>query len=151
VPNGQSVGSEKYQYKLAWLAALREHLRLELAAAPLLAVTGDFNVAPADADVHDPAAWAGQIMCSEPERAAFGGLLGLGLQDTFRRFPQAEKSFTWWDYRMGAFRRNLGLRIDHVLASAALAEKCQSCQIDKGPRRLERPSDHAPLVATFAD
>lgn len=151
VPNGQSVGSDKYEYKLRWFTALREYLRAELAAHPLLAVTGDYNVAPADEDVHDPAAWAGQVLCSEPERAAYRDLLGLGLRDSFRLFAQAEKSFTWWDYRQAAFRRNMGLRIDHVLASAELAKKCESCQIDMTPRRLERPSDHTPLVATFRD
>lgn len=149
VPNGQSVGSAKYEYKLRWYAALREYLASELATFPLLAVTGDFNVAPADEDVHDPAAWAGQILCSDAERAAFRELLALGLKDSFRQFPQEPMSFTWWDYRAGAFRRNLGLRIDHVLVSPALADKCLSCQIDKAPRRLERPSDHTPLVATF--
>lgn len=149
VPNGQSVGSEKYEYKLRWFSALRDYLRTELAAHPLLAVTGDYNVAPAPEDTHDPAVWEGNILCSEPERAALRELLNLGLQDCFRLFPQTDKSFTWWDYRQAAFRRNMGLRIDHVLVSAELAGRCASCQIDAAPRRLERPSDHTPLVATF--
>jgi len=110
---------------------------------------GDFNIAPEDRDVHDPAAWAGHVLCSEPERAAFRRLLDLGLQDTFRLFEQAEPSFSWWDYRAAAFRRNLGLRIDHILASPALATTCTACQVDKAPRRLERPSDHAPVIAEF--
>jgi len=147
VPNGQAVGSEKYAYKLRWLAALRELLRGELARYPRLAVVGDFNVAPTDADVHDPIAWEGQVLCSEPERVAFHELLSLGLRDAFALFPRPDPSYTWWDYRQGAFRRNLGLRIDHVLLSPELAGKCVSFQIDTTPRRLERPSDHAPVVA----
>jgi exodeoxyribonuclease-3 len=111
---------------------------------------GDFNIAPDDRDVHDPAAWAGQVLCSEPERTAFRHLLALGLQDTFRLFPQEDQSFSWWDYRAAAFRRNLGLRIDHILASPALAAACTACRVDKAPRRLERPSDHAPVIAEFA-
>jgi len=146
VPNGQAVGTDKYAYKLRWLAALRDYLRGELARHPRLAVTGDFNVAPTDADVHDPVAWDGRVLCSEPERAAFRALLELGLQDAFTLFPPPPKGrFTWWDYRQFAFRRNLGLRIDHILVSPALAEKCQSFQVDTAPRRLERPSDHAPV------
>ncbi|MBI2382729.1 MAG: exodeoxyribonuclease III [Gammaproteobacteria bacterium] len=151
VPNGQAVGSEKYAYKLGWLASLRDYLKDELAAHPLLAVTGDFNVAPADEDVHDPQLWAGQVLCSEPERAAFRALLELGLADCFRRFPQAPQSYTWWDYRQAAFRRNLGLRIDHILASPALADRCRACRVDPAPRKLERPSDHAPVTAEFGE
>jgi exodeoxyribonuclease-3 len=150
VPNGQAVGSDKYAYKLRWLAALRDYLRTELAAHPRLAVTGDYNIAPADADVHDPAAWAGQVLCSDAERSAFGALLELGLADCFRLFPQAPQSFTWWDYRQAAFRRNLGLRIDHVLASAKLAADCRACTIDLSPRSADRPSDHTPVTAGFA-
>jgi exodeoxyribonuclease-3 len=149
VPNGQAVGSEKYAYKLRWLEALREHLGREMASHPQLAVTGDYNIAPADADVHDPALWAGQVLCSAPERAALRALMELGLRDCFRLFEQAPDSFTWWDYRQAAFRRNMGLRIDHVLASAALAARCKSCIIDRIPRTAERPSDHAPLIAAF--
>jgi exodeoxyribonuclease-3 len=150
VPNGQSVGSDKYEYKLGWYRALAAWLAAELAAHPRLAVMGDFNVAPEDRDVHDPAAWAGQVLFSEPERAALRSLTQLGLVDAFRLFEQPEKSFSWWDYRMGAFRRNLGLRIDHVLLSPALAAACRSCAIDLEPRRLERPSDHAPVVCEIA-
>ncbi|HUS23836.1 MAG TPA: exodeoxyribonuclease III [Candidatus Binatia bacterium] len=149
VPNGQAVGSEKYAYKLRWLAALRDFVQAELWRHPLLAVTGDFNVAPEDRDVHDPVMWDGKVLCSAAERDAFRGLLGLGLADSFRLFEQPEASYSWWDYRIGAFRRNLGLRIDHVLLSPLLAAKCTAAQIDTGPRRLERPSDHAPVVATF--
>ncbi len=111
---------------------------------------GDFNIAPDDRDVHDPAAWAGQVLCSEPERTAFRRLLDLGLQDTFRRFSQEDRTFSWWDYRAAAFRRNLGLRIDHILASPALAAVCTACRVDKTPRSWDRPSDHAPVVAEFA-
>jgi len=150
VPNGQAVGSDKYAYKLRWLAALRGYLQTELAAHPRLAIVGDYNIAPADADVHDPAAWAGQVLCSDAERAALRALIDLGLSDCFRRFEQPPQSFTWWDYRQAAFRRNLGLRIDHVLASHPLAETCLSCVADLAPRRLERPSDHAPVIAEFA-
>ena len=147
VPNGQAVGSEKYEYKLKWLAALEAWLKDELKRHPRLAVLGDYNVAPEDRDVHDPKAWEGQVLCSEPERQAFRRLLDLGLKDGFRLFDQPEKSFTWWDYRMGAFRRNLGLRIDHILLSPELAAACSGCVIDLEPRRLERPSDHSPVVA----
>ncbi|OFZ86570.1 MAG: exodeoxyribonuclease III [Betaproteobacteria bacterium RBG_16_64_18] len=150
VPNGQSVGSEKYEYKLKWFAAFERYLREELARHPGLVALGDYNVAPEDRDVHDPKAWAGQILCSEPEREAFRKLLGLGLADSFRLFDQPEKSFTWWDYRMNGFRRNLGLRIDHILLSAELATRCRSCTVDLEPRRLERPSDHAPVVAALS-
>lgn len=149
VPNGQAVGSEKYAYKLAWLERLIAWLQAELSRHAHLVVLGDFNIAPDDRDVHDPAAWAGQVLCSEPERQAFRQLLALGLTDTFRLFPQEERSFSWWDYRAAAFRRNIGLRIDHILASAALATHCAACQVDKTPRRLERPSDHAPVIAEF--
>jgi exodeoxyribonuclease-3 len=150
VPNGQSVGSDKYQYKLRWFEALGGWLRGQLAAHPRVAVLGDFNVAPEDRDVHDPAAWAGQVLFSEPERAALKGLFGLGFADAFRLFEQPERSYTWWDYRMNAFRRKMGLRIDHVLLSPELASLCRACTIDIEPRRLERPSDHAPVVCELA-
>ncbi len=150
VPNGESVESDKYQYKLDWLDKLHAWLKTELERHPKLAVVGDFNIAPADADVHDPEAWRGSVLFSEPERAAFQRLLDLGLCDSFRRFDQPEKSFTWWDYRMNAFRRNLGLRIDHILASKVLCDSCAVCRIDKEPRKWERPSDHAPVIAEFA-
>jgi exodeoxyribonuclease-3 len=130
-PNGQAVGSEKY------------------ARYPKLAVAGDFNVAPEDRDVHDPKAWEGQVHVSEPERAAWRALLDLGLKDAFRLFEQPEKVYSWWDYRMMAFRRNAGLRIDQILVSEPLAKRCTACSIDKGPRKLERPSDHAPVIAEF--
>jgi exodeoxyribonuclease-3 len=149
VPNGQAVGSEKYEYKLRWFEALRGYVAAELARHPQLVVLGDYNVAPEDRDVHDPKAWEGSVHVSEPERAALRSLLATGLEDCFRRFEQPEKSFSWWDYRMMAFRRNAGLRIDLILASAALARNCGACHIDKAPRRLERPSDHAPVLARF--
>ncbi|MDH3318817.1 MAG: exodeoxyribonuclease III [Betaproteobacteria bacterium] len=145
-PNGQAVGSEKYEYKLRWFAGLREYLRVELTKHPRLVVAGDFNVAPEDRDVHDPKAWEGQVHVSDPERAAWRELLALGLQDSFRLFEQPEKIFSWWDYRMLGFRRNAGLRIDHILLSPPLAQGCTASTIDKAPRKLERPSDHAPAV-----
>jgi exodeoxyribonuclease-3 len=148
-PNGQAVGSEKYDYKLRWFAALKEYLAAETARHPQLAVAGDFNVAPEDRDVHDPKAWEGQVHVSEPERAAWRALLGLGLKDSFRLFEQPEKIYSWWDYRMMGFRRNAGLRIDQILVSAALASRCTACTVDKEPRKLERPSDHAPVIAEF--
>lgn len=149
-PNGQAVGSEKYDYKLRWYAALKNWLAGELARHPRIAVLGDLNVAPEDRDVHDPKAWEGQVLVSEPERTAFRGLLELGLKDGFRLFDQPEKSFSWWDYRMMGFRRNAGLRIDHILLSPELAAGCKACAIDKAPRKLERPSDHAPVTADLA-
>jgi exodeoxyribonuclease-3 len=147
VPNGQAVGTAKYEYKLRWIAAFRAWVEQELHAGARLAVLGDYNVAPEDDDVHDPKALRGQVLCSAPERDAFKSLLALGLKDAFRLFAQKEKSFTWWDYRMNAFKRNLGLRIDHVLLCSALAARCTACCIDVEPRRFERPSDHAPIVA----
>ncbi|MFZ4534714.1 exodeoxyribonuclease III [Propionivibrio sp.] len=151
IPNGQAVGSDKYDYKLAWLSALETWISEQLAANPLLALAGDFNIAPDDRDVHNPAAWAGQILCSEPERSAFQRLLALGLKDSFRLFEQPEKSFSWWDYRMLGFQKNQGLRIDHILLSAPLAERCGAAGIDREMRKRERPSDHAPVTATLAD
>ena len=146
-PNGQAVGSGKYEYKLQWFAQLRAWLEDELTRHAQLAVLGDFNVAPEDRDVHDPKAWEDQVHVSEPERAAFRALLDLGLADAFRLFPQPDKSFSWWDYRMMAFRRNAGLRIDQILLSHELAKRCTTCLIDKAPRKLERPSDHTPVIA----
>ncbi|HEX7387092.1 MAG TPA: exodeoxyribonuclease III [Castellaniella sp.] len=148
-PNGQAVGSDKYEYKLKWFQALRKWLQQEMARYPDLVILGDYNVAPADADVHDPQAWEGSILVSEPERDAFRQLLDLGLQDTFRMFDQAPKSFSWWDYRQMSFRRNIGVRIDHILATPALARCCTGCRIDKEPRKWEKPSDHAPVIADF--
>ena len=149
VPNGQAVGADKYEYKLRWLGALSQWLKAELARYPKLIVVGDYNIAPDDRDVHDPKQWEGQILCSEPERAAYRTLLALGLHDSFRLFEQADKSFTWWDYRMNGFKRNLGLRIDHILVSNAIVKQCTSCAIDLAPRKLERPSDHAPVYAVL--
>lgn len=146
VVNGQAIGSDKYAYKLRWLEALHGYLQQELQRYPLLAVGGDFNIAPAPEDTHDPAIWEGQILCSELERGALQKLCGLGLSDAFRLFPQQPGAFTWWDYRQAAFRRNMGLRIDHWLLSAPLAAKARSAVVDLAPRKLERPSDHAPLV-----
>lgn len=150
VPNGESVESDKYQYKLKWLAALNAWLKDELRRFPRLAILGDFNIAPEERDVHDPAAWEGKVLLSKPERDAFTALLAAGLRDAFRLFEQPERSFTWWDYRMNAFRRKLGLRIDHILLSAELAKSCTACTIDVEPRKAERPSDHAPVIATLA-
>jgi exodeoxyribonuclease-3 len=151
VPNGQAVGSDKYDYKLAWLEALERWLAEQLASYPQLALAGDFNIAPEDRDVHNPDAWTGQILCSEPERAAFQRLQALGLQDSFRLFEQPEKSFSWWDYRMLGFQKNQGLRIDHILLSAPLAARCTAAGIDREMRKRERPSDHAPVSALLSD
>ena len=147
IPNGEAVGTDKYQYKLRWLAALTEWLRAELQKYPKLALLGDYNIAPEDRDVWDPKEWEGKVLFSEPEHAAFKGLIALGLADSFRLFEQPERSFTWWDYRMNAFRRKLGLRIDHILLSGALRSACTACTIDIEPRKLERPSDHTPVFA----
>ncbi|MEO8039043.1 MAG: exodeoxyribonuclease III [Betaproteobacteria bacterium] len=146
VPNGQSVDSEKYRYKLDWLRALTAWLAEESKRHPDLAVLGDYNIAPEDRDVHDPAAWVGQVLCSEPEREAFRALQALGLKDSFRLFDQPDGSFSWWDYRMNAFKRRMGLRIDHILLTESLARRCKSSRIDVEPRKLERPSDHAPVL-----
>lgn len=144
-PNGQAPGSDKFAYKMAWLDALRLWLRAELARHPRLVLMGDYNVAPEDRDVFDPVALAGTIHCTDEERAHFQGLLGLGLVDAFRLFEQAPRSWSWWDYRNLAFRKNQGLRIDHILVSQALQPAVTACQVDKLPRKNERPSDHAPV------
>ncbi|MDX1498928.1 MAG: exodeoxyribonuclease III [Woeseiaceae bacterium] len=149
VPNGQAVGSDKYDYKLGWLAALRDWLADELDRHPNLVVLGDFNIAPADEDVYDPEKWGDAILCSPAERAALGELIGLGLTDVFRKFDQPEKSFSWWDYRAAGFRRDAGLRIDLILTSPAMTDACTASYIDREPRGWERPSDHAPVVAEF--
>ncbi len=149
-PNGQAVDSDKYEYKLKWIAALTEWLRGELARHDKLLLAGDFNIAPEPRDVHDPVLWDGQVLFSAPERAAFRALLDLGLKDSFRLFEQPERSYTWWDYRNMAFRRKWGLRIDHILLSPTLAAQCSACTIDIEPRRREQPSDHAPVIATIA-
>ncbi len=150
IPNGQSLDSDKYAYKLRWLDALHAWLKDELARHPNLALLGDYNIAPEDRDVHDPAAWIGNVLVSEPERSQFRALQNLGLTDSFRLFAQPEQSFSWWDYRAAGFRRNLGLRIDHILLSAPLTARCTAVEIDPAPRKLERPSDHTPVVATLS-
>ncbi|MFQ5635212.1 MAG: exodeoxyribonuclease III [Gammaproteobacteria bacterium] len=149
VPNGQAVGADKYRYKLAWLDALREHLAAELSRHPRIVVMGDFNIAPDDRDVYDPDAWRDRILCSNPERERLQALEALGFRDSFRLFDQPEASYSWWDYRAAAFRRKRGLRIDLILASADLASRCTASSIDPDPRKLERPSDHAPVFAEF--
>ena len=149
VPNGQEVGSEKYEYKLAWLESLRRFVQNELSQYSNLVLLGDYNIAPEDRDVHDPKLWQGKILFSQPERSAFNRLIQAGLKDSFRKFEQEPNSFSWWDYRAVAFRRNRGLRIDHILCSAPIYERCTACYVDKEPRKLERPSDHAPVVAEF--
>ena len=149
VPNGSEVGSEKYLYKLNWLSHLRPFLRALLDRSRYIVVLGDLNIAPEDRDVHDPAAWEGSVLVSEPERDEFRKLLAAGLKDCFRLFTQEPGYYSWWDYRAASFRRNLGLRIDHILANDTLAALCRGCRIDKGPRKLEQPSDHAPVLADF--
>ena len=149
VVNGKEVGSDKYEYKLRWLEAVNRWIADELTRHDKLVVMGDFNIAPDDRDVHDPEAWHEKILCSSPEREALGRMLDLGLHDSFRLFEQPEATFSWWDYRAAAFRRGLGLRIDLVLCSDALKMACATSYVDKEPRRNERPSDHAPVVAEF--
>lgn len=149
VPNGGAVGSDKYFYKLDWLKQFADYVREQLHSYPKLIVAGDFNVAPEDRDVYDPTAWAGAVLASEPEREGFRRLLSLGLGDAFRKLEAGPGHYSWWDYRIGAFRRNLGLRIDHILASPSLLEACDACYIDSAPRGLDRPSDHAPVIAEF--
>ena len=151
VPNGKAVGSEKYAYKLAWLEHLRDWLAAELERHERIAVVGDFNIAPADADVHDPAEWQEQILCSTPEREALAAILELGFSDSFRCFEQPERAFSWWDYRMNNFKRNRGLRIDLILTSPALTAALDDSLIDALPRAWERPSDHAPVLASFGE
>lgn len=149
VVNGQEVGSEKFDYKLRWLEKIREFVAEEMRRHDAYVILGDFNIAPGDADVYNPEAWHERILCSTPERVALQRILDLGFSDSFRLFEQDQKQFSWWDYRMNAFRRNMGLRIDLILASEAMAEACGSSVIDKTPRGWERPSDHAPVIAEF--
>lgn len=149
VPNGDSVGSEKYEYKLSWMKKMTDFLRQELIKYPHLVVLGDFNVAPDDRDVYEPELWKDKVLCSEPERQALQAWCELGLADSFRLFTAEIGFYSWWDYRAAAFRRDLGLRIDLILASEKLAATCESCIIDKAPRKLERPSDHTPVFAKF--
>jgi len=150
VVNGQSVGSEKYAYKLRWLEAVHGFLHTEAERGRPLVVLGDFNIAPADRDVYDPEAWRERILCSTPEREALVRLLETGLVDTYRLLDPEPGGYTWWDYRAAGFRRDHGLRIDLILASRTLAERCTRCTVDREPRRDARPSDHAPLLAEFA-
>lgn len=150
VPNGERVDSEKYAYKLRWLSILNSFLQQERTRYGKVALLGDFNIAPEDRDVYDPEAWKGQVLCSEAERQAFRELLDTGFIDSFHLFEQPEKIYTWWDYRMMAFRRNRGLRIDHILLSHETADSCATWQVDKTPRKLERPSDHAPVWVELA-
>ena len=149
IPNGSEVGSEKYAYKLDWLSKLKTYFDQHLSAQELLVLCGDFNIAPEDRDVHDPILWYGKILCSDEERAALQHISNWGLVDVFRQHHQERGLYSWWDYRGGGFRRNFGLRIDHLWATAPLAEKCVGCLIDTAPRKLERPSDHAPVLAEF--
>lgn len=149
VPNGSEVGSDKYEYKLNWLASLREFLDQELRRHENLVVLGDFNIAPADEDVYDPEKWGDAILCSPLERKALGRLLDLGLSDVFRKFDQPDGTFSWWDYRAAGFRRNAGLRIDLILTSSSMTARCTASYVDKEPRAWDRPSDHAPVVAEF--
>ena len=149
VPNGSTPGSDKYDFKLRWLEALAGWLKSEIAAYEQVVVVGDFNIAPEERDVHDPEVWKDTVLFSEAVRGAFQSLIEAGLCDTFRLHCQDSGLYSWWDYRMAAFRRNLGLRIDHILASPALSKTCTACRIDKAPRKWERPSDHAPVIAEF--
>jgi len=149
IPNGSEVGSEKYAYKLNWLKSLHNFLKAEMEQHENVVVLGDFNIAPADADVHDPEKWGEAILCSPPERQALGELIDLGFTDVFRKFDHPEKTFSWWDYRAAGFRRNAGLRIDLILTSDAMTERCTASYVDKEPRAGERPSDHAPVIAEF--
>lgn len=148
-PNGQSVDSEKYRYKLEWIDRLLDWLAPQASSAQPFALLGDFNIAPEDRDVHDPQAWADQVLCSRPERERFEALRGLGLNDAFRLFDQPAKSYSWWDYRQMAFRRNMGLRIDHILVNSALEGRVKGCAIDREMRKREQPSDHAPVTVTL--
>lgn len=149
IPNGAAVDSDKYQYKLQWLNAFIAYAKDQLQRYEKVLICGDFNIAPEDGDVHDPIAWQGHVLVSEPERQAFRELINLGFKDAFRLWQKEAGHYSWWDYRQAAFRRNLGLRIDHILISELLAKNCTECIIDVAPRRLEQPSDHTPVVATF--
>lgn len=150
VPNGAEVGSDKYAYKLNWLEKLIANIKQQQRSYEKIIIVGDFNIAPEDRDVHDPTAWEGMVLVSEPERKALQDLLKLGFKDTFRLFEQEERIFSWWDYRAVAFRRNHGLRIDLILSSEEMSQRCITSSVDKEPRRWERPSDHAPVCAEFS-
>lgn len=149
VVNGSEVGSEKFEYKLLWLDRVTAWLATEIEEFENVIVLGDFNIVPDDRDVHDPEGWREKILCSTPEREALGKILDLGFQDSFRLFEQQERTWSWWDYRMNAFRRKMGLRIDLILASKAMAQRCIASYVDIEPRRQDRPSDHAPVIAEF--
>ncbi len=146
VPNGQSVGSDKFVYKLEWLDHLTRYIEKNLKENENLVVLGDFNIAPEDRDVYDPEAWKDKVLCSKEERGALEKLLDLGLVDSFRLFQQQEASYSWWDYRAAAYRRKMGLRIDLILLSSSLAKHCVSSTIDESPRGWEKPSDHTPVI-----
>ena len=146
VVNGQDVGTEKYAFKLDWLAKVRAFLAEEIRRHPNLVVLGDFNITPDDRDIYDPVAWKEQILCSTPERDALKAIVDLGLHDTFRLFNDEAGQYSWWDYRQAGFRRNLGMRIDLVLAGEALRARCRAASIDRVPRTWERPSDHTPVL-----
>lgn len=148
-PNGQAPDSDKFVYKMAWLTALQAFIKDELSRHDKLVLMGDFNITWDDLDVWDPIALAGTIHCTDEERARFKALLDLGLHDAFRLFEQAPKSYSWWDYREFAFKRNRGLRIDHILVSSALVKQVSACVIDKTPRKNERPSDHTPVIVSL--
>ena len=149
-PNGQEPGSDKFAYKMRWLDALQAWLRTEVERYPDLVLMGDFNIAPEDRDVFDPVAWAGQIHCTDEERGHFRALLALGLVDAFRLFEHPPRTWSWWDYRNLAFRKNQGLRIDHILVGKTLQSRVSACTVDKQPRKNERPSDHAPVMVDIA-
>ena len=149
IPNGSEIDSDKYRYKLEWLSYLQKFTELLVNKYENVVLLGDFNIAPEDRDVHDPIAWEGKVLVSPSERDAFKSLLSNSLLDCFRIFEQEDNSFSWWDYRAAGFQRNLGMRIDHILATDTLADLCTACRIDKYPRTLERPSDHTPVVAEF--
>lgn len=149
VPNGAAVGTDKYEYKLRWLDNVESFIKQQLTQYPRVAVVGDFNIAPEDRDVHDPKAWEGCVLVSPAERHAFTKLVDLGLHDSFRKFDQDEQVFSWWDYRAAGFRRNRGLRIDHILLSEPLYTECLESKVDIEPRRADRPSDHAPVWVTI--
>lgn len=151
VPNGSEVDSDKYAYKLDWLTHVTAYIKQQQGLYPRIAVVGDFNIAPEDCDVYDPKAWVGCILVSAPERQAFMDILALGFHDSFRNFTQEPELFSWWDYRAAGFRRNKGLRIDHVLLSDALNAHCLASHIDREPRKAERPSDHAPVWVEISD
>ena len=150
-PNGQEPGSDKFDYKMNWLKGLRDWIKTELIAHPRLVLMGDYNITFDDADVWDPIGLKDTIHCTDEERYHLGALVALGLHDAYRLFPQAEKSYSWWDYRDFGFRRNRGMRIDHILVSNALKADVTSCVIDKTPRKNERPSDHTPVVVELLE